>query len=144
MAKAITKTFRDASYAVAQQSAPNASLADVEKAAGAVAGQASTSTNFVRVHWYWISLPALVWGLAASIWLSTAIVTRKVGVPRWQNNPLPLLFLYTGGEKAQDQQETPADTADRKGIRVSAAACMTRASGIRTRLVIRDNEAELI
>lgn len=145
MAKAMSKTFRDASYVAAQQSDSNASLTDNASIEGVFLGQAFGSANFVSVHWYWISLPVLVWVLAASTWISTAVVTRWAGVPWWNNNPLPLLFLCRGTRKLQEQhEEQEMPTVGSKDTDISVATFMTRARAIHARLVVRDNQAELI
>lgn len=145
MAKALSKTFRDASYVAAQQSDSNASLTNNASIEGVFSGQAFGSANFVSVHWYWISLPVLVWVLAASTCISPAVVTRWAGVPWWNNNPLPLLFLYRGTRKLQEQyEEQERPTVGSKDTNISVATFMTRARAIHARLVVRDNEAELV
>lgn len=53
VADAVTKTFRNSAYYAAK--------GFDESSGGFVAGKAYTTTTFVRVKWYWISLPVAIW-----------------------------------------------------------------------------------
>jgi hypothetical protein len=85
MAKAMTKTFRDSAY-----------IAYGLESAKVTIGETQVVISYVRINWFWLSLPFSVWTMAAVLWISTVIHTRKTRVPAWANNILPLLFLYRG------------------------------------------------
>lgn len=85
IAAAISKTFRDAPYIGAALNPDNAKMAT---------GRVLTSVAYVSVHWKWIALPVLVWILGAVALVGTIWKTRGARVPKWRNDPLPLLFLY--------------------------------------------------
>ncbi|KAK4149658.1 hypothetical protein C8A00DRAFT_18683 [Chaetomidium leptoderma] len=75
-----------------------------------VRGQAETAATFVRVQWYWIALPCAVWMLGLIAWAVVAIQTRRMHLPTWRDDPLPLLFLYRGGDDDHRGSETEART----------------------------------
>jgi hypothetical protein len=88
VSKAISKTFRDQPW--------------VENGTQGTAGVAYSSVIFVRVTWYWITLPICVWLLALCTFLGTAWKSSKPGVHVWRNNSLPLAFmkLHEDGQEA--------------------------------------------
>ena len=87
-ARAMTKTFRDSAY-----------IAHGYQGANMTIGQTLVERTFVYIEWYWFSVPALVWLLAAILWITSVLKSRKMKAPIWRNNPLPLLYLYgKGGE----------------------------------------------
>ena len=57
----------------------------------------SSSATFVRVEWYWITLPVAVWGIGIVVWLGVVVQSRRLRIPVWRENVLPLLFLYRDG-----------------------------------------------
>jgi hypothetical protein len=77
MAKAMTKSFRDSS-------------------ANVTYGETQVVISYVRTNWFWFSPPLSVWAMAAVLWTSTVIHTRRMRVSAWANNILPLLFWYRG------------------------------------------------
>ena len=85
IAAAISKTFRDTMYIQAASKLENANMTP---------GHVLTSVTYVSVHWQWVVLPALVWILGAVALVGTFWKTRRTRVPKWRNDPLPLLFLY--------------------------------------------------
>ncbi|KAG2417195.1 hypothetical protein HFD88_008414 [Aspergillus terreus] len=85
IAAAISKSFRDSPYIGAALNPDNAKMAT---------GRVLTSVTYVSVHWQWIALPVLVWILGAVALVGTIWKTRGARVPKWRNDPLPLLFLY--------------------------------------------------
>ena len=95
-ATAMTKTFRDSTY-VAQSGSTDAT--------GVSLRTTLVVRTYVHVAWYWLSIPVLVWILAVAVWFGAAIATWRHKVPMWRNNPLPLLFLYDGGEKASVSEQ---------------------------------------
>ncbi|PVH92607.1 hypothetical protein DM02DRAFT_635211 [Periconia macrospinosa] len=83
--KAMSKTFRDRPWVI------NGTLG--------AAGEAFSPVVFVRVNWYWISLPACVWVLALVTFLGAAWNSRNSGVFVWRNSPLPLVFMRLHEER---------------------------------------------
>ncbi|KAJ5202289.1 hypothetical protein N7449_004368 [Penicillium cf. viridicatum] len=55
----------------------------------------------IAVRWQWLTLPLLVWLLSAVTWLGTEWKTHRGKLQKWSDNPLPLLFLYRGGEDSR-------------------------------------------
>jgi hypothetical protein len=102
MAKAMTKTFRDSS-------------------ANVTYGETQVVISYVRINWFWFSLPLSVWAMAAVLWTSTVVHTRRMKVSAWANNILPLLFLYRGdtGKGEVGQQGTSNADYLRRSERVS-------------------------
>ncbi|KAJ5443456.1 uncharacterized protein N7458_007328 [Penicillium daleae] len=96
IAAAISKTFRDSMYIQAASNLENANMTP---------GHVLTSVTYVSVHWQWIVLPALVWILGAVALVGTIWKTRRTGVPKWRNDPLPLLFLYRHETSAAQRYE---------------------------------------
>lgn len=88
VAGAFTKSFRDSDYITRGS--------DPDKARMAV-GEAKTSFTYIAVHWQWVTLPVVVWMLGVATLVGTMWKTRLVDVPRWKNDPIPLLFLRAGG-----------------------------------------------
>jgi len=64
-------------------------------------GEAYSAVIFVRVSWYWISLPIFVWLLALFTFLSTAWKS-STGIHVWRNSPLPLIFLKLREEEHEN------------------------------------------
>ncbi|KAK3386084.1 hypothetical protein B0H63DRAFT_191903 [Podospora didyma] len=95
IADAMTKTVRNAGVLANGTGAGSAFLAE---------GQTMTSATFVRVDWRWILLPAAVWFLGIVTWITIAIQTRRLRLPTWREDLLPLVFLYRGNENEQQQQ----------------------------------------
>ena len=90
VAQAMSKTFRDSAYVGANSDLSRANM---------TLGRAMRSVSYVRVSWVWIALPALVWVLGAGTLAGTIWKTRRARVPKWKNDPIPLLFLYEGGSE---------------------------------------------
>ena len=87
IAAALTKTLRN-SGVIAQ----GASSSDL------VAGHTFSSTTVIRIEWAWLALPLGVWLLGLITWIRTAFQTSRNRLPKWRDNPLPLVFLYREGE----------------------------------------------
>jgi hypothetical protein len=51
------------------------------------------------VRWEWIVLPGLVWVLGVGTLAGTIWKTRRAQVPKWKNDPIPLMFLYQDGSE---------------------------------------------
>ncbi|OGM45307.1 hypothetical protein ABOM_006429 [Aspergillus bombycis] len=110
VAAAVTKSFRDSAYIKADSDPVGALMA---------AGRAMANVVYVEVRWPWIVLPGLVWVLGAATLLGTMWKSRKVGAPKWRNDPIPLLFLF------QDQGY---------GVGVSERAAGEKAETLRVKL----------
>ncbi|PWY89612.1 hypothetical protein BO94DRAFT_555936 [Aspergillus sclerotioniger CBS 115572] len=102
VAEAISKTFRDSAYIKAKSNPDHAEMAR---------GDSLVSVTYISVHWEWIALPALVWVLGTLVVIGTWWKTRRTKAPKWNNDPLPLLFLYHdrinqgpgGGSQVEDE-----------------------------------------
>lgn len=86
VAKAITKTFRDDAHIAYGNDASNVTT---------TAGDAYITISYVRIDWWWISLPISIWLMSYVILVGTMTRTRTAGLPVWTNNILPLLYLYS-------------------------------------------------
>jgi hypothetical protein len=84
VAAAISKTLRDAAF----------DATSTVNRASVVNGTVWMSEAFIVARWEWISLPVFVWVLAVLAVLGTVWKGRRVAVPIWKNDPLPLLFVY--------------------------------------------------
>jgi hypothetical protein len=93
MAKAMTKSFRDSS-------------------ANVTYGETQIVISYVRINWFWFSLPLSVWAMAAVLWTSTVIHTRRMRVSAWANSILPLLFLYRGDIRKGEVGQQGCSNAD--------------------------------
>ena len=56
-------------------------------------GNTTYATSWVRVTWFWLFVPVLLWLLSLTILIGTALKTRRAGVRTWRTNPLPMVFL---------------------------------------------------
>jgi hypothetical protein len=101
MAKAMTKTFRDNAYAANGPSSANVTY-----------GETQVVIIYVRINWFWLSLPLSVWTMAAVLWMSTVVHTRRMKVSAWANNILPLLFLYRGDVRKEEVGKQGTSNAD--------------------------------
>jgi hypothetical protein len=97
VAAALTKTLRNAGV-----TANGTGIGDQFL----VQGRAETAATFVRVRWGWIALPCAVWVLGLVAWAVVASQTRRMGLPTWRDDPLPLAFLYReeGGSRPGETQ----------------------------------------
>jgi hypothetical protein len=122
VAKAMTKVFRDSAYADHGLELANVTV-----------GETKVVISYVRINWFWFALPLSVWTMAAVLWISTVIHTRRMKVSAWANNILPLLFLYRGdvGKEEVGQQGT------------SNADYLRRSERIAVQLQFADGKAKL-
>ncbi|OJJ29893.1 hypothetical protein ASPWEDRAFT_121856 [Aspergillus wentii DTO 134E9] len=107
VAQAISKSFRDASYVEMGSDLSRAQMAS---------GRVMASMTYVEIRWWWITLPALVWVLGAATLVGTMWKSRR-GVPRWKNDPVPLLFLHQDGNTGVSERE-PEEKADGLEVRL--------------------------
>ncbi|KAL4734926.1 hypothetical protein BDV11DRAFT_212417 [Aspergillus similis] len=89
IAQAISKTFRDSQ--------------------DTTYGRSEVTVTHIAVRWQWISLPIFIWVLGTIALFGTVWKTRQKRAPRWKNDPLPLLFLYTDGPKQDDGLDGPKE-----------------------------------
>ncbi|KAL4959764.1 DUF3176 domain-containing protein [Aspergillus stella-maris] len=85
IAQAITKSFRDSQD----------SLDGMDQSTRAI-GRVRVSVTHIGVRWGWIALPILVLILGILVLTGAVWKTRRANLPKWKNDPLPLLFLYNG------------------------------------------------
>jgi len=83
-----TKTVRDTSMPI-----NGSRMSDV------AIGKVFVPTTFLRVEWMWLSLPGAVWAISLIVWLGTMWKSRRVSVPLWRDNILPLLFILPENKK---------------------------------------------
>ncbi|KXG51262.1 uncharacterized protein PGRI_095230 [Penicillium griseofulvum] len=119
VADAMSKSFRDQAY--------------INNEADMAVGHTHVNVTVIHVHWQWLTLPLLVWLLSAATWLGTEWKTQRGKLHKWSDNPLPLLFLYRGGEGSRTDQV--------QGL--SSEAYERRAKSIHTQLYIKENHAAL-
>lgn len=96
IAAAVTRTFRNSGIIANGTNISDAFL--VSGNSTLASGRAETTATFVRVQWLWILLPCTVWGLGVITWIVVAFRTRRLRLPNWRDDPLPLLFLYREGD----------------------------------------------
>lgn len=65
-------------------------------------GLAMSNMTYAAVHWQWITLPVLVWLLGVITMVATVLKSRSAVVPTWENNVMPLLFIYEGGQDVSE------------------------------------------
>ncbi|OQE44784.1 hypothetical protein PENCOP_c002G08526 [Penicillium coprophilum] len=121
VADAMSKSFRDQAYM------------DHGWEANMAVGYTQVNVTVIHVHWQWLSLPLLVWLLSAVTWLGTMWKTYREKLPKWSDNPLPLLFLYRGEESHTDEVQG-----------LSGQAYERRAKSIHMQLYTKDNQAALV
>lgn len=112
IALALSKTFRDTVL-------PLSSLNSTQGNSTAT-GQALSNMTYVSVRWQWAILPALVWLSGLITLLGTMLKNRKVNVPKWKNDIMPLLYLYGDGqhEKLEGDQSPVRVRLDKRGDKI--------------------------
>jgi len=128
VADALTKSFRDSAYT--EHGLQNGNM---------TIGRTMISVTFVRIEWWWMMLPALVWAMGVITWLGTAWRTRKRGMKSWWNNPLPLLFLYRETNDMKSRYSNAGDAYD-----VSDRGYQHRSERVWARLAAGKTDAKLI
>jgi hypothetical protein len=93
VAQAISKTFRDSKY----------SLDPADDGTQVAVGVVRVTATYVSVQWQWLALPVFVWVVTAVALMGTLWKVKRGRVPRWKNDPVPLLFLYSEGESGHGQ-----------------------------------------
>lgn len=124
VADAMSKSFRDQAYI------KNGLEADM------AVGYTYTNVIITHVHWQWLTLPVLVWLLGAVTWLGKVWKTRRGKLPKWTDNPLPLLFLYRAGDDGSE--------ADGEQGLLSSQGCERRAKSIHVQLCTKEDRAAFV
>ncbi|KAL4744948.1 hypothetical protein BDW72DRAFT_187608 [Aspergillus terricola var. indicus] len=96
VALAVSKSFRDSMY----------SADPGDNSTGVAVGRVRVNATFISVQWEWLALPVFVWIVAVVALIGTLWKIRRGKVPSWRNDPVPLLFLYSGEEVAQSQSHS--------------------------------------
>lgn len=124
IASAMSKSFRDQAYV------RDKTTTDMAK------GITKANAIIVDIRWQWLTLPLLFWLLTAVSWAGAAWKTRRASIPKWSDNPLPLLFLYRHyGEDARTEEMEGG---------LSSQAYVQRANQIEAQLHAKDNQAAFI
>ncbi|KAL1616239.1 hypothetical protein SLS54_008532 [Diplodia seriata] len=123
IARALTKSMRDAAYIRNGTSGANMTM-----------GETYVPVTHVGVRWYWMALPVTVWILSVVTFLGTVWTTRQANVQPWRNSPIPLLFLDI------DQGERRSLWEDG----VSNDACLRKAEQLSGKLEIEEDGATLV
>ncbi|RFU24980.1 hypothetical protein B7463_g11358, partial [Scytalidium lignicola] len=76
-------------------------------------GKTLVVTTFIHIEWLWIVLPTMAWVFSLVTWLGTALRTYQWRIPKWRDNPLPLMFLYreNSGDTFVDLEEDSIDNS---------------------------------
>ncbi|KAJ5902736.1 hypothetical protein N7495_003264 [Penicillium taxi] len=93
IAKSISTSIRDSTYTQWSELYP----------AGETSGQAFTNISYVAVHWPWIISPVLVCILGLVSLFGTMWKSQRCDIPKWKNDPYPLLFLYEENRSSGDE-----------------------------------------
>lgn len=91
VADAFTQTIRDGEYLVKGSAA-------VE---GLAWGETLVTRTFIRVEWPWIALHVLVWLLTTVGCVGTVWRTKKLGIPFWRSDPMPMVYMYSTAQQGQ-------------------------------------------
>ncbi|KFH41272.1 hypothetical protein ACRE_080270 [Hapsidospora chrysogenum ATCC 11550] len=94
MAEAYTQTVRDAGYAANGTASEDLAM-----------GETLVMRTFIRVEWPWITLHVAVWLLTAVGWGGTVWQTKRLGIPFWRNDPMPMVYMYADAQQEQKQEQ---------------------------------------
>jgi hypothetical protein len=131
LGRGMTKAVRDVSMSANRGTASGDGDAASEDIA---AGEVLITKSFIRIEWAWFSLPIIVWVFSCITMVGSMWRTRKAKVPRWQDNPLPLLYLC----REIDAKRLGDDFGD------ESVAYDRRAEGLKVRLVSRNGRLRLV
>lgn len=56
-------------------------------------GVGYSTFTYVRITWYWLALPAVLWMLSVVILLGTAWKSKRAGITLWRTSPLAMVFM---------------------------------------------------
>jgi len=97
-------------------------------------GNTTYATSWVRVTWFWLFVPVLLWLLSLTILIGTALKTRRAGVRTWRTNPLPMVFL-----EVSDEQRRQVGEHD-----MTEQGLAQKAKALKVRLQLDNNQARLV
>ena len=99
----------------------------------AVPGTSWRAITSVKITWYWIFLPVLLWTMATTFILGVIWRTKRSGVRTWRTNPLAVIFLGLGENEKQSVLEH----------NMTANGLAKRAAQLNVRLHMDEKEATL-
>lgn len=70
-----------------------------------VYGTTFVPKTWVRVQWFWLIIPVLLWAMAIVILVVTIYKTGQAGIRTWRDNPLPMLFLDIDERERREVRE---------------------------------------
>lgn len=91
-------------------------------------GEVLTTQTYIRVHWYWLSIPAGTVFIGAVFTLAVMWKSKGIKKALWKSSSLPFLFYGFRGRELVDETETVTS----RGATISAMKKM--ADGVRARL----------
>jgi hypothetical protein len=97
-------------------------------------GYTQYATSWVRVTWFWLFVPVLLWLLSLTILIGTAIKTRRAGVRTWRTNPLPMVFL-----EMSDEQRRQVEDHD-----MTEQGLAQKAKALKVKLHLDNNQVRLV
>jgi hypothetical protein len=136
IAKAMTKSLRDSAFtttAIGSSDSNQLDGLDNGSFGKLAAGNTHVVTTFVRIDWWWISLPCLVWAMSVVLWVGMMAETWLVKAPAWRDNTLPLLYLL----------RHPIDGDSAAGSEVSNRSLRRRSKAVHTSLRVDSGLAYL-
>ena len=93
MAEAYTQTVRDAGYVANGTASEDLAM-----------GETLVMRTYIRVEWPWITLHVAVWLLTAVGWCGTVWQTKRLGIPFWRNDPMPMVYMSADAQQEQQKQ----------------------------------------
>ena len=97
-------------------------------------GYTQYATSWVRVTWFWLFVPVLLWLLSLTILIGTAVKTRRAGVRTWRTNPLPMVFL-----EMSDEQRRQVEDHD-----MTEQGLAQKAKALKVKLHLDNNQVRLV
>lgn len=97
-------------------------------------GNTIHDTPWVRVSWFWLFVPVLLWLLSLTILIGTVLKTSRAGVRTWRTNPLPMVFL-----EMSDEQKREVDHHD-----MTEQGLARKAKTLKVQLKLDNNQAKLV
>lgn len=99
-----------------------------------IPGSATHATSWVRVTWFWLFVPVLLWLLSLTILIGTALKTRRAGVRTWRTNPLPMVFL-----EMSDEQRRQVKNHD-----MTEQGLAQKAKALKVKLLLDNNQVRMV
>jgi hypothetical protein len=99
-----------------------------------IPGSAQYATSWVRVSWFWLFVPVLLWLLSLTILVGTALKTRRAGVRTWRTNPLPMVFLEMSDEQRREVMEHD----------MTEQGLAQKAKALKVKLLLDNNQVRMV